>query len=138
MQLTTFDDIQKHHRHIFLSPHFDDVVYSCGGTLGVQVYAGLHPLVITVFGGTPDTQVELSPFAQQIHRSMGFRQDITAAIQARRQEDANVRRSNSRSKSGSYEISLRTPRFRMEPGRFLLAERVTTHGYQRERERLEL
>lgn len=90
MQLTNFDDIQRHHRHIFLSPHFDDVVYSCGGTLGVQGYAGIRPLVITVFGGAPTSPTELSPFALDIHRSMGFRRDIAAAVKARRQEDANA------------------------------------------------
>ena len=86
MQLKSFDDIQRHHRHIFLSPHFDDVVYSCGGTLGVQVSAGLRPLVITVFGGAPTTPIELSPFAQDIHRRMGLRQDAQAAVATRRRE----------------------------------------------------
>ncbi len=33
MQLKSFDDITTRYRHIFLSPHFDDVVYSCGGTV---------------------------------------------------------------------------------------------------------
>ena len=88
MQLKSFDDIQRVHRHIFLSPHFDDVVYSCGGTLGVQASAGLRPLVITVFGGAPTTPVEFSPFALETHRKMGFRQDAQAAIATRRREDA--------------------------------------------------
>ena len=88
MQLKSFDDIQRHHRHIFLSPHFDDAVYSCGGTLGVQVSAGLRPLVITIFGGAPTTPVELSPFAAEMHRRMGFRQDVQAAVATRRREDA--------------------------------------------------
>lgn len=90
MQLKSFDDIQRHHRHIFLSPHFDDAVYSCGGTLGVQVSAGLHPLVITVFGGAPTTPVEFSPFATKTHRSMGFPQNAQTAIAARRREDATA------------------------------------------------
>src|ERR1700694_5818976 len=88
LQLKSFDDIQRVHRHIFLSPHLDDVVYSCGGTLGVQVSAGLRPLVITVFGGAPTTPVEFSPFALETHRKMGFRQDAQAAIATRRREDA--------------------------------------------------
>jgi LmbE family N-acetylglucosaminyl deacetylase len=88
LQITSVNDIQKRHRHIFLSPHFDDVVYSCGGTLGVQVYAGLHPLVITVFGGVPEATLTLSPFAQNVHREMGLRSDPAQAVNTRRREDA--------------------------------------------------
>lgn len=87
MQLKSVDDITTGHRHIFLSPHFDDVAYSCGGTLAVQVSVGLRPLVITVFGGTPQ-QTTLSPFAMDVHRKMGFSQDVQNAVQTRRQEDA--------------------------------------------------
>lgn len=87
MQLKSVDDITTSHRHIFLSPHFDDAVYSCGGTLGVQVSVGLRPLVITVFGGPPQVTT-LSPYAMDIHRKMGFSQDAAAANATRRQEDA--------------------------------------------------
>ncbi|HLI69348.1 MAG TPA: PIG-L family deacetylase [Ktedonobacteraceae bacterium] len=87
MQLKSVDDITTAHRHIFLSPHFDDVVYSCGGTLGVQVSVSLRPLVITVFAGMPSITT-LSPYALDVHRKMGFGQDVQAAISTRRQEDA--------------------------------------------------
>ncbi len=90
MQLKNLEDITTGHRHIFLSPHFDDAVYSCGGTLGVQVSVGLKPLVITIFGGAPEQGATLSPFAMDIHRKMGFSQDVNAALQARRQEDATA------------------------------------------------
>lgn len=88
MQLKSIDDITTGHRHIFLSPHFDDVAYSCGGTLGVQVSVGLRPLVITVFGGSPEPGITLSSFAMDVHRRMGFSQDVQTAIQTRRREDA--------------------------------------------------
>ncbi len=88
MQLNRFDDISRSHRHIFLSPHFDDAVYSCGGTIGVQVSDGLRPLVITVFGGAPTSPIEFSPFAAEIHRQMGFHQNAQAAVAVRRREDA--------------------------------------------------
>ncbi len=90
MQLKSFDEITKSHRHIFLSPHLDDVVYSCGGTLGVQVSTGLRPLVITVFGGIPLPTIELSPFAAEIHRETGFRQNAQIAVTTRREEDARA------------------------------------------------
>ena len=92
MQLKSLQDITLNNRHIFLSPHFDDVVYSCGGTLGVQASCGLHPLVITVFAGIPTTVLELSPFASQIHKRMGFRQDtpVEEVVATRRKEDASA------------------------------------------------
>ena len=92
MQFKSFDELTRTQRHIFLSPHFDDVVYSCGGTLGVQVSNGLRPLVITVFGGIPTSNLTLSPFAQQIHRRMAGGQMIGAPelVERRRQEDATA------------------------------------------------
>jgi LmbE family N-acetylglucosaminyl deacetylase len=89
LQLTSFDDITTKYRHIFLAPHFDDAVFSCGGTLGVQVSCGLQPLVITVFGGIPPHDMRLSPLAQQTH-GMGANsaQSPEALVQKRRKEDA--------------------------------------------------
>ena len=52
----------------------------------MQVSVGLRPLVITVFGGVPD-QTTLSSFAMDVHRRMGFSQDVQNVIQTRRQED---------------------------------------------------
>lgn len=90
MQLHNFDEIGRHHRHIFLSPHLDDAVYSCGGTLGVQVSTGLHPLVITVFAGVPSPNLELSPYTTEIQRDMGFRQNAQTVFNTRREEDARA------------------------------------------------
>src|SRR6516164_6338526 len=92
LQLNSFDEIKSDHRHIFLSPHLDDVVYSCGGTLGVQVSSGLHPLVITIFAGIPPTNTDLSPFALQKHREWGADQTKEPGhiIKVRRQEDAGA------------------------------------------------
>jgi LmbE family N-acetylglucosaminyl deacetylase len=92
LQLKSFNDITRHSRHIFLAPHLDDAVYSCGGTLGVQVSCGLRPLVITIFAGAPPPGTELSPFAQQIHKRMEFRQDIGVeeVVATRRKEDARA------------------------------------------------
>jgi LmbE family N-acetylglucosaminyl deacetylase len=90
LQLTSLNDITTRYRHIFLSPHLDDVVYSCGGTLAVQVSNGLRPLVITVFAGIPSDNLRLSPFAAQVHREMGadMSQRISSLMEARRKEDA--------------------------------------------------
>ena len=90
MQLTNIDEITTKHRHIFLAPHFDDAVYSCGGTLGVQVSAGLRPLVITIFGGIPTPSLVPSPFATQVTRKWGTSgsDSIGALVEKRRQEES--------------------------------------------------
>ena len=90
MQLTSIDDITTSHRHIFLSPHLNDVVYSCGGTLGVQVSSGLRPLVITVFAGIPPANTTLSPVALQLYRQWGanLTKEAGNIVEVRRQEDA--------------------------------------------------
>lgn len=90
MRLNSLNDIERKHRHIFLSPHFDDVVFSCGGTLAVQASSGLRPLVITIFAGVPNPDLRLSAFATQVHRQMGAdtKQPVNTVVEARRKEDA--------------------------------------------------
>lgn len=70
-------------RYIYLSPHFDDAIYSCGGTIYGQVRAGDEALVITVFGaGASD--MPLSPLAQRLHAQWGVGVD---AVSHRAAED---------------------------------------------------
>ena len=90
MQLKSFDDITSNYQHIYLSPHFDDVVYSCGGTIGIQASSGQQPLVITVFAGVPSSELKASSFALKVHRIMGFGQDAEVVVATRRQEDGNA------------------------------------------------
>lgn len=69
-------------RPVYLSPHLDDAVLSCGGLL--QQQRALQPLVITLFAGVPDYGL-LSPFAAAQHRCWGEPAD---PIGQRRGEDA--------------------------------------------------
>jgi LmbE family N-acetylglucosaminyl deacetylase len=70
--------------HVYLSPHLDDAVLSCGGTIHQQVMAGRHPLVITLFAGRPPANVDLSDFAQSLHARW---RDSTDLISTRWAED---------------------------------------------------
>lgn len=90
MRLNSLNDITTRYRHIFLSPHLDDVVYACGGTLGVQVSNGLRPLVISIFAGIPPADLSLSPFAAQVQRAADANMTlgVGSLIEARRKEDA--------------------------------------------------
>jgi LmbE family N-acetylglucosaminyl deacetylase len=87
VQLASIDAIGPQYRNIYLQPHFDDAVLSCGGTIGLQKSVGIRPLVITVFGGVPRDNV-LSPFATQVLQRMGLSLDPRTAVQQRREEDA--------------------------------------------------
>lgn len=54
--------------HLFLSPHFDDAVLSCGGTIHQLVQKGEPVTVRTVMGGSPKTdQVPDSPIVRDLH-----------------------------------------------------------------------
>ena len=53
---------------IFLSPHLDDAVYSCGGILYHLAREENNPVEVwTIFAGDPP-EGEISPFAEEIHR----------------------------------------------------------------------
>jgi len=69
---------------VYLSPHLDDAVLSCGGRIWQQVQAGEHVLVVTVFAGTPAAGTPLSPFAQELHARWEHPADAAAR---RREED---------------------------------------------------
>ena len=71
-------------RWVYLSPHFDDVVLSCGGLVWDQVRAGATVEVWTVCAGSPPAGEPLSDFALSLHE----RWDTgSQAAEARRAED---------------------------------------------------
>jgi LmbE family N-acetylglucosaminyl deacetylase len=51
---------------IFLSPHLDDAVFSCGGVIEELIVSGIHVEVWTIFTADPPVGI-LSPFAQSLH-----------------------------------------------------------------------
>lgn len=70
-------------KHIFVSPHFDDAVGSCGGTMSRLRREGADVVVYTIFGGDPSPPI--SPFAEQLHAEWGCGE---AAVAMRSREDA--------------------------------------------------
>lgn len=71
-------------RWIYLSPHFDDIVLSCGGLVWEQVRTGQAVEVWTVCAGVPASGEPLSEFALSLHRRW---QTGLEAVAIRRQED---------------------------------------------------
>ncbi len=69
--------------HVYLSPHFDDAVLSCGALIHRQTRAGERVVVLTVCAGVPPAG-PLSDFAQALHARWG----VTAeAVRATRQTE---------------------------------------------------
>ena len=71
-------------RWLYLSPHFDDVVLSCGGMVAAQAQKGVPVEVATVFAAGPASGEELTAFARWQHERWG---DVETAYQRRREED---------------------------------------------------
>ncbi len=71
-------------RPIFLSPHPDDAVLSCGGWIYQLARQGAAPMVMTIFGGDSPANAPLSPFAQQLHERWQLGENAPAR---RRDED---------------------------------------------------
>ncbi len=68
---------------IYLSPHLDDAVFSCGGRIALQARMGVSVWVVTVFAGSPDGP--LSDFALLLQTGWGLAERDAPA--ARREED---------------------------------------------------
>lgn len=61
---------------IYLSPHLDDVVLSCGGQIFKRIHQGEKILIVTVMaGGPPSTNI--SAFAQRLHERWRLSLDAT-------------------------------------------------------------
>jgi LmbE family N-acetylglucosaminyl deacetylase len=73
---------------VFVSPHFDDVVLSCGGTVAMLIANGVRPTVVTVFGGEI-TDEAMSTFAKWKHSRWGI-ESIDDVLDTRRNEEARA------------------------------------------------
>jgi LmbE family N-acetylglucosaminyl deacetylase len=51
MNIPDIESIRHPYRHVYISPHNDDVVMSCGGRIARQLRRGESVLVVTVFAG---------------------------------------------------------------------------------------
>ena len=75
-------------RWIYLSPHLDDAVLSCGGLIFEQSRQGLQIEIWTIFAGdAPDGP--LSPLARRCHVDWGI-PDVHELVSIRREEDQSA------------------------------------------------
>lgn len=84
--LVTLQELTRPDRHIFLSPHYDDIALSCGGTAALLAASGRTPEVALIFGDHPDPAEPLTAFAVQLHTQWGMGAD--EVIAGRRAEES--------------------------------------------------
>jgi len=70
---------------VYLSPHLDDAVLSCGGLIHRQAAQGTRVLVVTIFAGHPPPD-RLSAFAAAIHARWGTGHE--PSVERRREDRA--------------------------------------------------
>jgi LmbE family N-acetylglucosaminyl deacetylase len=77
-------------KHLFLSPHLDDAVLSCGATINQLVREGDSVTILTVTAGDPSPSTVDTPKIQDLHQRWQAGETPTAA---RRREDEEAARS---------------------------------------------
>jgi LmbE family N-acetylglucosaminyl deacetylase len=68
MYLSSLDQLTEHYDHIYLSPHLDDAMLSCGGAIIAQRQRGERVLVITFCTAAPDPAGPFSELALTFHQ----------------------------------------------------------------------
>jgi LmbE family N-acetylglucosaminyl deacetylase len=67
------NDVERGRYHrVYLSPHLDDAIFSCGGVIAGAGAEGLAVLVATVCSAVPPPDQELSPLARSLHDLWGL------------------------------------------------------------------
>ncbi len=80
-------DAARDYAHVYIAPHLDDAVLSCGGQIAQHAAAGARVLVVTICAGSPKSGAALPPYAEHLERTYGLGADPTAG---RREEDAHA------------------------------------------------
>lgn len=74
------------YQRIYLSPHLDDAVLSCGGTIYQQRRASLSVLVVTLMAGDATPEAADTPYVTGLHTRWGLSATSNPSM-ARRAED---------------------------------------------------
>ena len=79
-------DVTAPQRHLFLSPHYDDIALSAGGAAALAAGSGRQADIALIFGSEPDHSQPLTDFAESMHRGWGM--SSADVIAGRRAEEA--------------------------------------------------
>lgn len=74
-------------QHIYLSPHFDDAVFSCGGQIAQLTRSGVAVTIYTVMAGDPPKGFVPTALTDELHARWKRGMTAEQALAARRDED---------------------------------------------------
>lgn len=80
------EELARPTRHVFLSPHYDDIALSVGGTASSLSAFGRCPEISLIFGSEPDPNVPMTWFADELHEKWGL--SAQQVIAGRRAEES--------------------------------------------------
>jgi LmbE family N-acetylglucosaminyl deacetylase len=86
MEMTANNPERANYSVIYISPHLDDAILSCGGTIHQLTNSGKPVLIVTVMAGNPPAG-DLSTFAQSLHKRWRIAAEEVAI---RRKEDIDA------------------------------------------------
>jgi LmbE family N-acetylglucosaminyl deacetylase len=75
---------------IYLSPHLDDAVLSCGGLIWEQVKSGQPVEIWSICAGFPPGSASISPLAQALHNRWQTPTEGQGPVSVRRAEDVQA------------------------------------------------
>jgi LmbE family N-acetylglucosaminyl deacetylase len=84
--IISHEELLAPERHIFLSPHYDDIALSCGGVAALASTGGREAEVALIFGDHPDPGMPMTPFAESLHQQWGM--SASEVIASRRAEES--------------------------------------------------
>ncbi len=68
--------------HLFLSPHPDDAVLSCGGLIHQLTQKGEPVTILTVMAGDPPDPLPDTPLVRELHQRRSSRQNPCTSTRA--------------------------------------------------------
>jgi LmbE family N-acetylglucosaminyl deacetylase len=88
MQIAQLDQLDPDYRHVYVSPHLDDVALSAGGAVLLHRAAGEQVLVVALCTAAPAPEDALSDLAHEFHRSWGLSPAEAMATRLREEQQA--------------------------------------------------
>jgi LmbE family N-acetylglucosaminyl deacetylase len=91
MHYQDLDQLPHAYEHVYISPHLDDAVFSCGGALACHVANRARALVVTLCTAVPPADGPFSDLAHEFHGEWGLSPEEVVTARLREDQAAMAR-----------------------------------------------